>query len=193
MIGLPGLLRLPGDLASVGTLEELAVHVARLRGTGATVLLGTLRLGRGPALDAFCVASALAARGLDGLGVTASIGAGRAPSIIAREATAAALCGGCDVLVLEGRPTDCEDAARVVTALFTPGRHTLATATTSIAEAVNDPLPPRPIAVCWRDGDELRTLVDGVATTVGEALDVAPGAEVPAPAANRLVVPEAGQ
>lgn len=184
----PALLRLPDELEGVDSFAALGAAIDEL-GTAATVVLGRLRIG-GVVLDEFAVAGALGSGPTPRrLGVATPVGAGRAASIIAREATAASLLGGCEVLLLEGAPASCVDAARVVAALFTPGRHTLSTATASITEAVNDPLPSGELMVCWRDGPALVSLVGGAVAEVGEVRETAAMPPAPEAVAGRLCVP----
>jgi hypothetical protein len=143
---IPPLVRLPATLLDHDGIGALAACV-ELAGPGRTVVIGDQRsapgaVRDGSALDGFVVAAALAARGMPSrLGVAARVGAGRVASLVAREATAAQLLGACDVLVLEGSPGDCRDAARVIGALFTDGAHTVTTPSSSIVDARNLPLP----------------------------------------------------
>jgi hypothetical protein len=187
---IPSLLRLPAASLGRGALDVLAELVASLS-AGRLVVVGAQRTAAGGELDAFTVAAALVARRTHvRVGVAASVGAGRHSSMLAREATTAQLLGACEVLLLEGDPQACSDAATIVGALFEPGRHTLSTTTESILDAVNDPTPSVTGGppVLWRVGGELHRLVDGADAVVGEVLDVAPRAPLPAPARGTLVV-----
>jgi hypothetical protein len=188
---IPPLVRLPATLLDHDAIDALA-RCVELAGEGRTVVLGDQRATSGAVLDGFVVAAALAARGAPGrLGIAASVGTGRAASIVAREATAAQLLGACDVLVLEGTAADCRDAATVIGALFTEGAHTVTTPSSSIVDARNLPLPD--VAggppVCWREGDDVLQLVDGAVATRGRAVVAA--VPLPAPTEGVLVVVEA--
>lgn len=184
------LLLLPPTLLGREDLDDLAGLAAALSDDWVVVVGEQLdRAHR--ALDPFCVAAALAALrpGL-ALGVEAAVGAGRVPSLLAREATAAELLGACRALVLRGDDDACADAARIVERLFTPGVHTLATPTASITEAVNDPQPSVEggPAACWAAGASLRRLEGAVAHDAGEVEEVALPGALPDPRPGRLVV-----
>jgi hypothetical protein len=173
---IPPLVRLPATTLDDGDLEGLAAVAGRL--PGRTVLVGVQRDARGAELDEFVVAAALAARGARGIGVAARVDAGRAASVVAREATTAQLLGACAVLLLEGPPGACRDAAVVVSALFAPGVHAVTTPTASVVGARNLPLPDVPGGppVAWREGDGLYSLVDREPRRVGAATVAPPGA-----------------
>lgn len=187
---IPPLVRLPATLLDHDSLDALA-RCVELAGKGRTVALGDQRARTGAVLDGFVVAAALAARGAAGrLGVVASVGTGRAASLVAREATAAQLLGACDVLVLDGPAADCRDAARIIGALFTEGVHTVTTPSSSVVDARNLPLPDvlGGPPVCWREGDDVLQLVDGAAASRGRVVVAAP--PLPAPTEGVLVVVE---
>jgi hypothetical protein len=155
------------------------------------VLVGTQRTASGDALDEFTVAAALRARDRRvRLGVATQVGAGRAPSLLAREATTTQLLGACEALLLAGAPEACRDAAAILGAMFEPGAHTLVTTTASIDGAVNDPVPSVEggVAVLWRVGDELHGLDGGDDAVVGVALDATLDAPLPEPTPGTLVV-----
>jgi hypothetical protein len=186
------LVRLPTTLLDHDALDAL-VGCVEVAGQGRTVLLGDHRAASGEKLDAFVVAASVRARGAAAaLGIAATIGEGRAASLVAREATAAQLLGACDVLLLEGATPKCRDAARVIGALFTEGAHTITTPTAAIASARNLPLPgvvggP---PVCWCEGDDVVQLVHGEVAPCGRVLTAR--LPLPAPAQGSLVVVERG-
>src|SRR5271170_2936022 len=122
----PALVRLPSTVLSSGSAVQLAACVDAV-GDGRTVLIGTQRSESGDDLDAFVVAVAVAQATTGLVGVAAPVGAGRAASIVAREATAAQLLGACHALYLDGDAATCRDAATVIAALFTDGVHTVST------------------------------------------------------------------
>ncbi len=187
---IPPLVRLPATRLDHDAIGALATCV-ELAGAGRTVVVGDQRGASGTALDAFVVAAALAAGGVAGaIGIAATVGAGRAASVVAREATAAQLLGACDVLVLEGPAPDCRDAARIIGALFTEGAHTVSTPSASIVEARNLPLPDvvGGPPVCWCEGDDLLRLVDGSPAACGRVARTDP--PLPAPVEGVLVVVE---
>jgi hypothetical protein len=189
---IPPLVRLPATELTEGSIEALADLVATL-GIGRTVLVGDQLDRDGDALDAFVIAAALAARSsATHLGVASDVTGGRAASIIAREATALELLGGCEVLLLEGPPASCRDAAVVIGSLFTPGVHTVTTPTAAIVAARNLPQPSLPggPAVLWREGGSLLGLQDGEPADCGRVVDVA--LDVAAKAATPLPTPEPG-
>jgi hypothetical protein len=184
------LVRLPAMLLDHDALDAL-VECVEVAGQGRTVLLGDQRGVSGGQLDAFVVATAVRARGTAaGLGIAATVGAGRMASLVAREATAAQLLGACDVLLLEGSTPECRDAARVIGALFTEGAHTVTTRTESIVEARNRPLPDvvGGPPVYWCEGDDVVQLVDGDVAPCGRV--IAATLPLPAPAPGALVVAE---
>jgi hypothetical protein len=187
---IPALLRLPAVPLEPDGLAELAGLVAALSRRWC-VLVGPARTAAGSALDEFTLATALAVVSGTRVGVAATLDAGRAPGIVAREATTSQLLGACEVLLLEGPVPSCRDAAKVVGALFTPGAHTVTTPTASVTGAVNDPVPDVDggPAVLWREGADLCRLVGGEPDRVGGVLDVAPGDPLPAPEPATLVVP----
>lgn len=187
---IPALLRLPASSLEPDALDALAALVDE-RSRGRLVLLGPQRSATGAELDEFTLAAALVARDSRvRLGVATSVGAGRAPSLVAREATTTQLLGACELLLLEGEPAACRDAAAIIDALFAPGAHTVATRTASISGAVNDPVPSVDGGppVLWRDGAALHRLVAGTETRVGDALDVPVPGVLPAPTPGTLVV-----
>ena len=187
---IPALLRLPSSSLGPDALDALAALVVA-RSPGQLVLLGPQRTTTGEKLDEFTLAAALVARDERvRLGVATSVGAGRAPSLVAREATTTQLLGACELLLLEGEPSACRDAAAIIEALFAPGAHTVTTRTASITGAVNDPVPSVDGGppVLWRDGAALHRLVAGAETRVGDALDVPLPGALPAPAPGTLVV-----
>jgi hypothetical protein len=187
---IPALLRLPTtSLASDGfdAVCDLVVRLSAER----LVLIGSPKSAAGNDLDEFTIAAALVAHDPRvRLGVASSVGTGRAPSMLAREATTAQLLGACDVLLLEGDAASCRDAATIVGALFTPGTHTMTTRTASIDRAVNDPVPSGlgGPPVLWRVAGALHRLVEGDDTVVGDVHDVSLPAVLPAPVAGSLVV-----
>ena len=184
---IPPLVRLPATVLDHDALEDLACCVDAVA-PGRTVLVGVQRASDGAELDEFVLVAALAARRATSLGVAARIGAGRYASIVAREATAAQLLGACDVLVLEGEPAACRDAAVVVTALFVEGVHTVTTPTTQILGARNRPVPnvDGGPPVCWRVGPTLFQLVEGEPVACGRAVDL--DAAMPLPEAEHGVL-----
>jgi hypothetical protein len=187
---IPPLVRLPATRLDLDGLAVLAGVVERL-GAARTVILGAQRRADGVELDEFVVATSIAWR-CEGtaLGIAARVDAGRAASVVAREATAATLLGACDVVVLEGPTAACRDAAEVLVALFTEGVHTVTTPSASILAARNLPLPDAQGGppVCWRDGSVLLQLVDGSASESGTVVEVAAGGPLPAPEPGVLVV-----
>lgn len=187
---IPPLVRLPATVLTDGSVDELAGLVASV-GADRTVLVGDQLDRSGDPLDAFVIAAAAAARVAHGhLGVATRVGAGRLASIIAREATALQLLGGCEVLVLEGLPAACRDAATVIEALFTPGPHTVTTPTTSIVAARNLPLPSvlGGPPVCWREGAALVRLDGTASSACGRVVEVDGRAPLPAPEPGVLLV-----
>jgi hypothetical protein len=203
LVRLPTTVLAPPGLADAdgGDLDDLAACVELLTGDllgrdllagDRTVVVGSQRTAAGDALDEFVVAAALAARTGRRLAVAARVGAGRAHALVARESTAAQLLGAADVVVLEGDPAACRDAAIVLAALFTEGAHTVVTATGAIANARNLPLPD--VAggppVCWREGAALHGVVDGAVVPVGSATDATPSA-LPGARDAQLVVLDA--
>ena len=188
---IPSILRLPSLLVDTSDLDELAELVEQLA-TSWTVVIGTGFDAWGHELDAFVLAASLApVLGHRPVGVAASIEAGRAASMVAREATTTQLLGTCDALLLEGDPAACHDAAVIVEALFVPGSHTVATDTAQIVDAVNDPVPSVEGGppVLWRDEGRLRRLGDdGHAIDVGHVLEVELTAALPVPKVATLVV-----
>ena len=170
---IPALLRLPATTLGPGDSVDDLAAVALALGEDRTVVVPAQRDAAGEVLDEFVIAAALAARGAGRLGVAARVGAGREASVLAREATAAQLLGAADVVVLEGPPSRCRDAATVMVALFTPGAATVSTPTASVLEAPNLPLPDVDGGppVLWRDGDALVGLVDGSPSVLGAAVD----------------------
>jgi hypothetical protein len=186
-----GLLRLPETiLADTADLDALAGLVGTLSKSW-LVVLGAQRNGLGDPLDEFAVASAIVARDSSvRVGVATSVGGGRVHALVAREATTTQLLGACDVVLLEGDPAVCRDAARIVTALFQPGTHSMETPSGAIDGAVNDPVPSVTGGppVLWREGSALRRLVDDVEASVGDVRDVAVPGPLPEPTENVLVV-----
>ncbi len=179
MAVIPPLLLLPTMVLDPDGLDELAALCGDLAPRW-LVLVGHAVDDEQRPIDEFALAVALvAAHGELRVGVATQVGAGRVPSIIAREATSAELLGACDAVFLEGPIEECADAARVIEALFAPGTHSLTTPTASIAEAVNDPQPSRPGGppVRFATGGALRGLRDGRFCDLG-AIHVAqlPGA-----------------
>lgn len=191
---IPPMLRLPTlelDREGFGALVELCAALAASWLVVVSRALDASQRG----IDEFALASAVAAA-RDGvrLGVATSLGAARVPSLIAREATSAQLLGACDALVLEGEEAACVDAARIVAALFTPGRHSVATPTSAIAEAVNDPQPSvaggPPIR--FAAGRALRGLSDGAVADLGEVRVAWPDEPLPDAVPDTLVVLQGG-
>jgi hypothetical protein len=170
---IPALVRLPATTLAPASIDDL-VAVAVALGEDRTVVVPAQRDATGDVLDEFVVAASHAARAAGRLGVAARVGAGRAASVLAREATAAQLLGAADVVVLEGPPAQCRDAAAVMAALFTPGEATVTTPTASVQAARNLPLPDVDGGppVCWRDGDDLVGLVDGSPSRLGTVAEV---------------------
>jgi len=151
---IPALVALPTTVFDQGDLDDLVACV-RLLGEGRTVLVGPQRRADGAILDEFVIAAAIAARDVSAVvGVSARVCSGRAASVVAREATAAQLLGACDVLLLEGTPARCADAAVVIAALLTPGHHTVEAGEEHVVNAPNLPQPSTPGApmVLWADG-----------------------------------------
>jgi hypothetical protein len=188
---IPALLSLPATTIDEG-IDGLASLLDRV-GEGRTVVVGAQRTVQGDELDEFVVATGLAAmRPVCSIGVAARVGAGRAASIVAREATAAQLLGGCDVVLLDGEPARCRDAAVVVGALCSGGTHSIETPTERVDGARNDPAPDVPggLPVLWRDGTSLFQVVDGVPTVCGDVVVVPAVSRLPAPSAGTLVVLE---
>jgi hypothetical protein len=187
------LVAIPATVLEPDGLDALASCVRAL-GDGRVVLVGAQRGSSGEVLDEFVVTAAVAARSPGSrVGVVARVGQGRAASVIAREATAAQLLGACEVLLLEGAAERCEDAARVITALCTPGTHTLRAGDEHVVDAPNLPQPSQPgrPAVRWRDGAALRGLVDGVPCDLGSVVDISDLDGLPAAHRGTLVVLDA--
>lgn len=183
------LVRLPATEMHDGGCDDLASCVWALA-AGRTVVVGAHRTPSGHVLDEFVIATALkAARPTCSVGVAARVGAGRAASVIAREATAAQLLGACDAIVLEGDPAACVDAARVVVALFAAGTHTVSSGLEHIDAAQNlpGPLDGGP-PVVWHDGDALLGLAAGTVVRVGDVVHAAATTALDPPVAGTLVV-----
>ncbi len=185
---IPALLLLPASILGQGDLDDLAALVAEL-GVDRTVLVGAQRDPAGHVLDEFAVAAALASRPSGSLGVAARVGSGRAASIVAREATATQLLGCCDVLLLDGDPPRCRDAAEVIEALLAGGSHTVTTPTEHVESARNYPVPDAAggVAVLWRDGEAL-VRRDGAEAVVCGSVVIATPSALPRPAGGELVV-----
>lgn len=185
---IPPLVRLPATELDHDAIDELARCVDRV-GTGRTVVLGAQRSASGDVLDEFVIAAAVSAAGASApIGIAATVGAGRAASVVAREAAAARLLGACDVLLLEGSPGACRDAAQVIEALFTEGLHTVTTASLSITDVPSLPVPGGGPPVCWREGGELLARAGGEVGIVGTAVDVGADVRLPRPTPGVLVV-----
>ena len=192
---IPALVVLPATVLGPGGLAGLSA-CASVLAPGRVVVASAQRSARGEILDEFVVAAALrAAAGpatREGLriGVLARVAQGRAASVVAREATTAQLLGACDVVVLDGAPAACADAAAVLAALFSPGVHTVTSGAERVLDAPNLPGPSVPGGppVVWRDGTSLRAMGPRGSEVVGEVLDVVPGDPLPAPAEGVLVV-----
>jgi len=189
---IPPLVRLPATTLDHGALDPLARCVGEVA-SGRTVLLGTHCATTGDELDEFAIASSISVRCPDAaLGVAARVSAGRTPSIVAREATAAELLGACEVLLLEGDVADCRDAALIIGALFTEGAHTVTTPSAVVVGARNLPLPDVEGGppTCWREGAALLRLVDGTPATCGSVVECRADEPWPAPEPGVLVVIE---
>jgi|GEM_PF-6573152 len=185
---IPSLVRLPPsvlDQGSIGTLVLCADAV----GTGRVVLLGPQRSPAGQELDAFVLAAAVAQRSDAELGVAARVGAGRAASIIAREATTAQLLGACHALFLEGDTASCRDAATVIASLFVEGCHTVISKTAHVHAARNLPLPDVEggPGVFWREHDEVWHQGPDGPRRCGDRLELSCTAPLPDPVAGELV------
>ncbi|HLK45788.1 MAG TPA: hypothetical protein VKT18_07350 [Acidimicrobiales bacterium] len=188
---IPPLLRLPAVALGGDDLNALGALATSLGGH--TVVVGPQRRTDGALLDEFVVAAGVrAVAPAATLGVAARVGAGRAASIVAREATAAQLLGACAVLLLEGEPTRCADAATVIEALLTGGAHVVTTDSEHVDGARNLPLPDAALPVVWADGDALMRLEDGEPTTCGTVVvrEAAHGAPPPRPGTLVVVVAE---
>jgi hypothetical protein len=186
---IPPLVRLPATVLDHDALDALARCVEKVAG-GRTVLLGAQRAAGGDVLDEFVVATSMMPRcPTAAIGIAARVGDGRQASIVAREATAAQLLGACDVLVLDGDSAACHDAARVVTALFTEGVHTVTTPSAIVIGARNLPLPDVAggLPVCWREGRDLLRLVDGDRVVCGTVVERDADTPLPAPEPGVLV------
>jgi hypothetical protein len=188
---IPSLVLLPSavlDEGSMGTLASCADAV----GKGRVVLLAPQRTDEGHELDSFVVAAAVAEHAHAALGVAARVGAGRAASIIAREATAAQLLGACHALFLEGDVASCRDAATVIASLFVEGTHTVITDTAHVDGARNLPVPD--VAggpgIFWRDHDEVWHQGPDGPRRCGQLREMPCSTAMPAPEAGELVVLE---
>lgn len=182
------LVRLPPVVLDEDAIEVLA-RCADAVGDGRVVLVGPQRTADGHELDPFVVAVAVAHHANAELGVAARVGAGRAASIIAREATAAQLLGACHALYLEGEAASCRDAATVIAALFVVGSHTVVTDTERVDGARNLPVPDVDggPGIFWRDGDEVWHETPAGPRAVGALVELACTAVLPTPVDGELV------
>lgn len=189
---IPPLVRLPTTVVDHRSIDVLARCVEALA-VGTIVLIGPQHGATGDELDEFTIASAISARCPGAaLGIAARVGAGRTPSIVAREATAAQLLGACEALLLDGTASDCRDAARIVSALFSEGSHTVTTPSALVVGARNLPLPDIEGGppTCWRDGTRLIQLIDGEPVVCGSVVECRADDVWPAPEPGVLVVVE---
>jgi hypothetical protein len=185
----PSLVRLPATVLDEGSLRALG-SCADAVGTGHVAVIGPQRSREGDELDAFVMAAAAAQHSGAMIGVAVRVGAGRAASIIAREATATQLLGACHALVLEGDAASCRDAAVVITALFVEGAHTVVTDTARIDGARNLPVPDVEgvPGVFWRDRGEVWHQSPDGPRRCGELLEMPSTSTIPAPSPGALVV-----
>jgi hypothetical protein len=186
---IPALVTLPTTVLDDGSVGLLARCVVALGGAR-TVVVGAQRTDGGTSLDEFVVATAVAELAPDAsVGIATQVAAGRAASVIAREATTAELLGACEVVVLEGDAAACSDAAVIVSALFTRGQHTIARGLEYVDGARNLPQPRRDggPGIVWRDGGDLITLLDGTLARCGSVVTVVAGETMPPPVAGTLV------
>ncbi|HUD69786.1 MAG TPA: hypothetical protein VMQ40_06080 [Acidimicrobiales bacterium] len=186
---IPSLVLLPSAVLDEGSIGALASCVEAV-GRGRVVLLGNQRTDAGHELDSFVVAAAVAQHASADVGVAVRVGAGRAASIIAREATAAQLLGACHALFLEGDVASCRDAATVIATLFIEGTHTVITETAHVIGARNLPIPDAEggLDVFWRDHDEVWHQSPDGPRPCGELHEMPCTSAIPAPDPGALVV-----
>ena len=186
---IPSLVRLPAAVLGAGSIAALAT-CADAVGVGRVVLVGAQRTDEGHELDAFVVAAAVAEHSRALVGVAVRVGAGRAASIIAREATAAQLLGACHALLLEGDASSCRDAATVIATLFVDGIHTVVTGTERVDGARNNPVPELGSVpdIFWREHTDVwRQAPDGP-ERCGDVSDVPRTSRIPGPVSGSLVL-----
>jgi hypothetical protein len=185
----PSLVLLPPAVLDMGSIATLA-SCADAVGAGRVVLLGAQRTADGHELDAFVMAAAAAQHSSAAIGVAVQVGAGRAASVIAREATATQLLGACHALYLEGDVPSCRNAATVIATLFVEGAHTVVTDTERVHGARNLPVPDVEggPGVFWRERDEVWQQSPDGPRRCGERIELPCTSAIPAPVAGALLV-----
>jgi hypothetical protein len=186
---IPSLVRLPQAVLDEGAVAPLAACADAIGG-GHVVLVGPQRTDQGHELDAFVVAAAVAQHSSTLLGVASRVGAGRAASIIAREATATQLLGACHALLLEGDVASCRDAATVIATLFSEGTHTVITDTARVDGARNNPLPDVEggPGIFWREHGDVWHQTPVGPQRCGDVLEMPCSSEIPGPVPGSLVM-----